>query len=53
LARKQEGLPYFDSAAGLQTALQDPCIDEAMGDIAKFYDGAPDVLIGDVVALPG
>lgn len=44
---------YFESAAGLQAALQDPRIGEVMGDIATFHDGAPDVLIGEVVALPG
>jgi uncharacterized protein (TIGR02118 family) len=42
---------YFDSAAGLEAALQDPRIGEVMGDIANFHDGAPDVLIGDVVSL--
>ena len=44
---------YFESAAGLQAAMQDPRIGDVMGDIAKFYDGAPDVMIGEVVALPG
>ena len=43
---------YFDSAAGLQAAMQDPRIGEVMGDIARFYDGAPDVMIGDVVPIP-
>ena len=43
---------YFDSAAGLQAAMQDPRIAEVMGDIANFHDGAPDVMIGDVVAIP-
>ena len=43
---------YFESAAGLQAAMQDPRIGEVMGDIANFYDGAPDVMIGEVVALP-
>ena len=40
---------YFDSPAGLQSALQHPRIGEVMGDIAKFHDGAPEVLIGEVV----
>jgi uncharacterized protein (TIGR02118 family) len=44
---------YFDSAAGLQAALKDPRIGEVMGDIANFHDGSPDVMIGEVVALPG
>ena len=43
---------YFDTAASLQAAMQDPRIGEVMGDIANFHDGAPDVMIGDVVALP-
>jgi hypothetical protein len=25
---------------------------EVLGDIGNFYDGMPDVLIGEVVALP-
>jgi len=43
---------YFETAAGLQHALTDPRIGEVMGDIANFHDGAPDVLIGEVVDLP-
>lgn len=42
---------YFESAAGLQAALQDARIGDVMGDIPNFFDGAPDVMIGDVVAL--
>jgi uncharacterized protein (TIGR02118 family) len=40
---------YFDSPAALQAVLQDPRIGEVMGDIANFYDGAPDVMIGEVL----
>jgi hypothetical protein len=36
------------SGSGLQSAR----IGEVLGDIQNFYDGAPDVLIGEVVALP-
>jgi uncharacterized protein (TIGR02118 family) len=43
---------YFESAAGLQSAMQDPRMGEVLGDIANYYDGMPDVLIGEVVALP-
>jgi uncharacterized protein (TIGR02118 family) len=43
---------YFESAAGLQSAMQSPRIGEVLGDIQNFYDGMPDVLIGEVVALP-
>lgn len=44
---------YFDSASSLQAALGDPRMPEVMADIAKFYDGTPDIMIGEVVALPG
>ena len=43
---------YFHTAAGVQAALTDPRIGEVMGDIANFHDGAPEVLVGEVVALP-
>jgi uncharacterized protein (TIGR02118 family) len=43
---------YFDSPAALQNAMQSPRMGEVMSDIAKYYDGIPDVLIGEVVALP-
>jgi uncharacterized protein (TIGR02118 family) len=43
---------YFESAAGLQTAMQGPRMGEVLGDLQNFYDGMPDVLIGEVVALP-
>ena len=44
---------YFDSPSRLQAAMQDPRIGEVMGDIANFHDGAPDVMIGEVVAPDG
>ena len=40
---------YFDSAASLQRAMQDPRIPEVMGDIRNFYDGMPDLMIGEVI----
>lgn len=43
---------YFESAASLQNAMQSPRMGEVLGDIGNFYDGMPDVLIGEVVALP-
>ena len=43
---------YFESAAGLQNAMQSPRMSEVLDDIRNFYDGMPDVLIGEVVALP-
>jgi uncharacterized protein (TIGR02118 family) len=44
---------YFETAAVLQSAMKSPRIGEVLGDIQNFYDGMPDVLIGEVVALPG
>ena len=43
---------YFESAAALDKAMQGPRIGEVMGDIQNYYDGMPDVFIGEVVALP-
>ena len=43
---------YFESAEGLQNAMQNPRMGEVLGDIQNFYDGMPDVLIGEVIALP-
>jgi uncharacterized protein (TIGR02118 family) len=43
---------YFESAGALQNAMQGPRMGEVLGDIQNFYDGMPDVLIGEVVALP-
>jgi uncharacterized protein (TIGR02118 family) len=43
---------YFESAEGLQNAMQDPKMGEVLGDIQNFYDGMPEVLIGEVIALP-
>jgi uncharacterized protein (TIGR02118 family) len=41
---------YFDSAASLGKAMQDPRTPEVMGDIKNFYDGMPDVMIGEVIS---
>ena len=43
---------YFGSAAGLQNAMQSPRMGEVLGDIQNFYDGRPDVFIGELAALP-
>jgi uncharacterized protein (TIGR02118 family) len=43
---------YFESEAGLQAALQSPQMGGVVSDIQNFCDGMPDVLIGEVVALP-
>lgn len=44
---------YFESAAELQKAMESPRIGEVLGDIQNFYDGMPEVFIGELVALPG
>jgi uncharacterized protein (TIGR02118 family) len=44
---------YFESPGDLQKAMQGPRMGELLGDIPNYYDGTPDVLIGEVVALPG
>jgi|HubBroStandDraft_2_1064218.scaffolds.fasta_scaffold666633_2 uncharacterized protein (TIGR02118 family) len=43
---------HFESGAGLQNALQSPQMGSVLNDIQNFYDGMPDVFIGEVVALP-
>ena len=43
---------YFASAAAVQSALQSPRMAEILADIPNYHDGAPDLMIGEVVALP-
>lgn len=43
---------YFTSDAALQKALQDPRMAEVLADIRNYHDGMPDLLMGEVVALP-
>ena len=43
---------YFDSPAALQNARQNPRMPEVLADVQNFYDGMPELLIGEVVALP-
>ena len=43
---------YFKSTAALQSALADPRMSEVLGDIPNYYDGMPDLMAGEVVALP-
>ncbi len=43
---------YFGSPASLQNALQDPQMGRVLSDVQNFYDGIPDILIGEVVPLP-
>ena len=43
---------YFDSPSALQNAMQSPRMAEVLGDIQNYYDGMPDVMIGEVVVVP-
>jgi len=43
---------YFDSAAAVQSAMQSPRAADVRADVPNYYSGAPDVMIGEVVALP-
>jgi hypothetical protein len=43
---------YFESDSGLQNALQSRQMGGVLNDIQNFYDGMPDIFIGEVVALP-
>lgn len=44
---------YFDSLAELQSAMANPRMQGVLADIPNYYDGgAPDVFVGEVVALP-
>jgi uncharacterized protein (TIGR02118 family) len=42
---------YFESAAGLQNAMQSPQMSQVLADVPNYYDGIPDVLIGEVVQI--
>ena len=44
---------YFESGPAVQKAMADPRMAEILGDIKNYYDGMPDLMIGDVVSLPG
>jgi uncharacterized protein (TIGR02118 family) len=43
---------YFDSPSALEAAMQNPRMPEVLADIQNFFDGMPELLIGEVVALP-
>ena len=40
---------YFPSVQALQEALQNPASGEVMGDIPNYYQGQPDVFVGEVL----
>ncbi len=43
---------HFETEIGLQNALQSPRMAQVLSDIRNFYDGTPDVMIGEVLVLP-
>jgi len=43
---------YFETAAGMQNALQSSRMAEVVNDVPNYYDGKPDVMTGEVMALP-
>ena len=42
----------FETMAGLQQAMGDPGLAKVLADIPNYYDGVPDVLIGEALTLP-
>jgi hypothetical protein len=40
---------YFPSVQALQTVLENPASGEVVGDIPNYYQGAPDIFIGEVL----
>jgi uncharacterized protein (TIGR02118 family) len=40
---------YFPSVQAIQDVLQNPASGEVMGEIPNYYQGAPDVFIGEVL----
>jgi hypothetical protein len=40
---------YFPSVQALQEVLQNPASGEVMGDIPNYYQGAPDIFVGEVL----
>jgi uncharacterized protein (TIGR02118 family) len=43
---------YFESAGDIEKMLASPRIGEVLGDIPNYYDGTPDIMIGEVMELP-
>jgi uncharacterized protein (TIGR02118 family) len=40
---------YFPSLPALQAVLQNPASAEVVGDVPNYYQGAPDILIGETL----
>ena len=43
---------YFSSPDGPQHAMQSPRMSEVLADIRNYYDGTPDVMIGEAETFP-
>ena len=43
---------HFESMAAVQQALSDPGLAKVLADVPNYYDGVPDVLVGEPLALP-
>jgi uncharacterized protein (TIGR02118 family) len=43
---------HFETMAGLQQAMSDPGLANVLADVPNYYDGVPDVLVGETLALP-
>jgi uncharacterized protein (TIGR02118 family) len=43
---------HFESTAGLQQAMSHPDLAQVLADVPNYYDGVPDVLVGEPLAVP-
>ncbi|MBM3818489.1 MAG: EthD family reductase [Acidimicrobiia bacterium] len=43
---------HFTSTTALQSAMADPRMPQILGDIPNYHDGMPDLMVGELVALP-
>ncbi len=42
---------YFDSAENIEKLLTSPRVGEILADISNYYDGEPEIMIGEVMEL--
>ena len=40
---------YFDSPADVQQCMQDPRMEQVLGDVKNYYEGEADVMIGEIL----
>ncbi len=43
---------YFDSAADVARCMMDPRMNAVLDDVKNYFDGASDVMVGEVIATP-